>query len=825
MVTAEPGAIQTQDKERVHLAPVPAAEKSPEAPAKTYRFQVESEPGTASHLPSIVYQGPKIFSLAMRTWLKDAHPVPIPPEIAADPFPLQFDPLALDTFNTFMLSLPDIIPEQSKGLITRAFVLAHVLHDGVTRKTGEPYILHPLAVADILRELNMDTETLCAALLHDVVEDCNCSLDVLEQFFSPAIANLVHGVTKLQRIDSLSQFKEQEKSHRKAESLRRMFVAMVDDIRVVIVKLADRVHNMRTLSGQSPLKRKTIALETLEIFAPLANRLGIGQFKWELEDLSLRHLDRQAYDEISQAMAQKRRVREDSVQKTVTLIQNRLQESGIRAKVVGRPKHIYSIYKKMERKGVPVSEIYDIQGFRVVTRTVADCYAALGQIHGIWRPIPGEFDDYIASPKENMYQSLHTAVIGPGGHSMEVQIRTYEMDEVAELGVAAHWEYKEKGTKGKSPNQELNDKIALLRALIDWNQDDTDAEEYLHRIQTDVFQDRVYVFTPQGDVMDLPRGATPVDFAYHIHTELGERCRGAKVNGMIVQLNYQLQSGDQVTIIAAKRGGPSRDWLNPELGYISTQRARSKIMSYFRRQARESSVAHGRIVVDRELKRYSVRYGFDEVARMFNYGEVDDFLAAIGYSDISVHSLVQKILDRERQEKKEQELENLLSAEAKQPPLATSTSGVTILGQSGLYAQPAGCCKPLPGDKVMGYITRGKGVTMHKMDCPNLVSRQKNPDEAARIVPMQWDEEQSQNFYNVHIEVEAYDRAGLLRDITGVVADEKINMRRADARVDSREHIAKVQVELEIRDVRQLSRIMSQIERLPNIRNVYRKVS
>ena len=328
---------------------------------------------------------------------------------------------------------------------------------------------------------------------------------------------------------------------------------------------------------------------------------------------------------------------------------------------------------------------------------------------------------------------------------------------------------------------------------------------------------------PKGNVIDLPNGATPVDFAYHIHTELGERCRGAKVNGVIVQLNYQLQNGDQVTIISAKRGGPSRDWLNTEAGYINTQRARSKVMSYFRRQARDSSVAHGRIVVDRELKRYSVKYGFEEIAQMFNYSEVDDFLAALGYSDISVHSLVQKILDRERQEKKEQELENLLSAEKKPATSIRTTSGVTILGQSGLYAQPAGCCKPLPGDKVVGYITRGKGVTMHAVDCPNLAPRQNNPAEAARIVPMQWDEEQSQNFYNVQIEVEAYDRAGLLRDITSVVADEKINMRRADARVDDREHIAKVQVELEIRDVRQLSKVMSQIERLPNIRNVYRK--
>lgn len=792
-------------------------------PDRIHEFLVPAIPDAELPGRSILYRSRYRFSPAMCTWLTNARPVPIHASLPADPCTVHFSFRILAAFNAFMLSLSASLSEAEQGTITRAFVLAHVLHDGVKRKTGEPFVLHPLAVADILRDLDMDWETLCAALLHDVVEDAECSLEVIEKYLSPAVANLVNGVTKLQHIDTLTQMQETERSKRKAESLRKMLMAMVDDIRVVIVKLADRVHNMRTLDGQPPLKRKTIAHETLEIFAPLANRLGIGQFKWELEDLSFRHLDRQVYDEISASMAQKRRTREQWARNTRDLIEKELNRIGIRAGVTGRPKHIYSVYRKMERKGIPFSEVYDIQGFRVVTDTVADCYAALGVIHGLWRPIPGEFDDYIANPKENMYQSLHTAVIGPDGTSMEVQIRTEEMHRVAEWGVASHWHYKEGGHTGQPLNQELNTKIALLRSLMDWNQDETDAEEFVHRIQSDVFKDRVYVFTPQGDVVDLPSGATPVDFAYHIHTELGERCRGAKVNGLIVQLNYQLRNGDQVIVISAKRGGPSRDWLNAEAGYVRTQRARSKIMSYFRRQARESSIAHGRVVVDRELKRYSVRYGFDELAQMFHYDELDDFFAAVGYSDISVHQLAQKILDRERQEKKEQELESLIAAEA--PPSPRGVMGVDILGESGLFAQPAGCCTPLPGDRVLGYITRGKGVTVHKRNCPNLRARQKNPAERARIVKLQWNEKQSENFYNVQIEVIAYDRAGLMRDITGVVADAKINMRRADGHVNAKDHIARVQVELEIRDIPQLSRVMSQIERLPNVRNVYRKVS
>ncbi len=808
-------ALSVPRRSQPAAAPVTAGRSED---AGFYAFLVEADRGADSHGVGFLFLSESPLPTDLQDCLRAAGPFPVPGTARpADPFEVELNAVVLEPLLTFLQALRGIVSAEEKRLVVRAFVIAHLFHEGVTRKSGEPYILHPLAVASILLDLGMDAPALCAALLHDVVEDSECSLQLLKDSMGAEIMHLVDGVTKLQRIDNLGKIEDTQTSKRKAESLRKMFVAMVDDTRVVIVKLADRVHNMRTLDGLPPLKRKTVAHETLQIFAPLANRLGIGQFKWELEDLSLRHLDREVYDEISRAMAQKRRVREQWAIRTRDLIKTKLAEVPIEAEVTGRPKHIYSVYRKMERKGIPFNEIYDIQGFRIVTGSVSDCYASLGVIHGLWRPIPGEFDDYIANPKENMYQSLHTAVIGPDGTSMEVQIRTREMDEVAELGVAAHWHYKEQGSS-VVPN--LSDKVVLLRSLMDWQQDDVDAEEFMQSLQSDVFQDRVYVFTPQGDVIDLPGGATPIDFAYHIHSELGERCRGAKVNGAMVPLNRKLENGDQVAVIAAKRGGPSRDWLNQDAGYIRTQRARSKILSYFRRQGRESSSADGRLIVDRELKRHSVKYGFEELAAMCGYKDVDDFLVAVGYSDISVHSLAQKILERERRERAEEKQISLPGSVSAEPQ---QVSSVEIQGQTGLFTQLAGCCKPLPGDKVLGYITRGKGVTVHKDNCSNLKARQRDPEEALRIVEVQWGQDaDNQDRFDVTIEVQAYDRAGLLRDITAVVADEKLNLRSADAQVDEKDNVATVHVNLELEDARQFSRVMSQLDRLPNVKQVRR---
>lgn len=819
--------VDARPKDGLLLAPLRSSQTPPDTVLQETRqiqdsgfhtFLVEGDPKARKDDQGLLFLSESLLPFDLQSWLHAAWPVPLPSKNqGSDPCEIELTEVVLRPLLAFLRAVDGQVAPEERGLLMRAFVIAHLFHDGVSRKSGEPYILHPLAVASILFDLGMDTSALCAALLHDVVEDSECSLQTLEDNMGTAIMRLVDGVTKLQRIDILGKFDGTQSSKRKAESLRKMFVAMVDDTRVVIVKLADRVHNMRTLDGLQPLKRKAVAHETLQIFAPLANRLGIGQFKWELEDLSLRHLDREVYDEISSAMAQKRRVREQWAVRTRDLIKEKLDAIPIRSEVTGRPKHIYSVYRKMERKGIPFNEVYDIQGFRIVTDSVSDCYASLGVIHGLWRPIPGEFDDYIANPKENMYQSLHTAVIGPDGTSMEVQIRTTEMHEVAELGVAAHWHYKEQGS---STVQNPSDKVALLRSLMDWHQDDVDAEEFMQSLQSDVFQDRVYVFTPRGDVMDLPGGATPIDFAYQIHTELGERCRGAKVNGVMVPLNRKLENGDQVAVIAAKRGGPSRDWLNLDAGYIQTQRARSKIVSYFRRQGRESSVADGRLIVDRELKRHSVKYGFEELASMCNYKEVDEFLAAVGYSDLSVHSLAQKILERERQERAEEEL---LGPSGPSSSETQHISSVEILGQSGLFTQVAGCCKPLPGDEVLGYITRGKGVTVHRQDCPNLKARQNDPEEALRMVEVQWGKDAGkQDKFDVTIEVKAFDRAGLLRDITGVVADEKLNMRSVDAHVNQKDNVATVHVNLALEDARQFSRVMSQLDRLPDVRQVRR---
>ncbi len=819
-------ATRLQDSVAPDVLPVPlwskpATASAPAAQAEDagfHTFLVEADRKSGSRAPGFLFLSETPLPTDLQDCLRAAWPFPVPGTAPpADPFAVELNGIVLDPLLTFLQALDDPLSPPEKSLVIRAFVMAHLFHEGVTRKSGEPYILHPLAVASILLDLGMDTAALCAALLHDVVEDSECSLQLVEDSMGSEIMRLVDGVTKLQRIDHLGKMEGAQSSKRKAESLRKMFVAMVDDTRVVIVKLADRVHNMRTLDGLPPLKRKAVAHETLQIFAPLANRLGMGQFKWELEDLSLRHLDRAVYDEISGAMAQKRRVREQWAIRTRDLIKAKLAEVPIQAEVTGRPKHIYSVYRKMERKGIPFNEVYDIQGFRIVTGSVSDCYASLGIIHGLWRPIPGEFDDYIANPKENMYQSLHTAVIGPDGTSMEVQIRTQEMDEVAELGVAAHWHYKEQGS---SVVQNPSDKVALLRSLMDWHQDDVDAEEFMQSLQSDVFQDRVYVFTPQGDVIDLPGGATPIDFAYQIHSELGERCRGAKVNGTMVPLNRKLENGDQVTVIAAKQGGPSRDWLNQDAGYIRTQRARSKILSYFRRQGRESAMADGRLIVDRELKRHSVKYGFEELAAMCGSKDLDDFLVAVGYSDLSVHSLAQKILERERRERLG---EQQTSAPEPSSSVSQTVSSVEIQGQSGLFTQLAGCCKPLPGDATLGYITRGKGVTVHKQNCPNLKARQRDPKEAARIVEVQWGQDaRTQDCFDVTIEVQAYDRAGLLRDITAVVADEKLNLRSADAQVNEKDNVATVHVALELKDARQFSRVMSQLDRLPNVRQVRR---
>jgi GTP pyrophosphokinase len=707
-------------------------------------------------------------------------------------------------FESWLVSLENGRSEAERELLRRAFDLASQAHANQKRASGEPYIQHCLAVAQMLAELHLDTATLAAALMHDTLEDTSVTYEELEGEFGGEIAKLVDGVTKLGQIDQLSGMSERNiREDAKAESLRKMFLAMVDDVRVVLIKLADRLHNMRTLSSLPEYKRKRIARETLEIFAPLANRLGIWQMKWELEDLSLRHLEPETYKEIATLIDERRPDRERYITEVVSRVREELSKAGIKAEVSGRPKHIYSIYRKMKRKGVDFDQIYDVSGVRVLVESVRDCYTALGVIHSLWRPIPGEFDDYIATPKDNMYRSLHTAVVGPEGKPLEAQIRTYEMHYTAELGIAAHWRYKE----GQKQDPVFDNKIAWLRQLMEWRQEVTDAREFIDSLKTDVFQDRVYTFTPRGDIIDLPTGSTPIDFAYHIHTEVGHRCRGAKVDGKLVGLDYQLRNGDQVEILTAKRGGPSRDWLNPHLGYVKTSRARSKIRQWFKRQNRDENIVQGREVLERELKRLGLdETPFDQIAKKFNFDKVDDLMAAIGGGDINAHQIAGRALELVQPEE-----ETLEIPPVRVTPIAPTT-GIRVRGVGDLLTNLAHCCNPLPGDDIVGYITRGRGVTIHRQDCPNIL----RTNDRERLIEVDWGPEITET-YPVDVRVEAYDRQGLLRDIASVVADEAINLSAANVMTRKKDHMATMVVTLEIADIDQLSRVLARIERLPNV--------
>lgn len=691
----------------------------------------------------------------------------------------------------------------ARALIERAYAVARKAHAGKKRKSGEAYIQHPLSVACLLAEIGMDPDTVAAGLLHDVVEDSDVDLDSLRQEFGSHITNLVDGVTKLDQIEQeqSDRFKQESEALRDAqesESLRKMLLAMGRDVRVVVIKLADRLHNMRTLHALKPERRRSFARETLDIFAPLANRLGVWQWKGELEDLSLLHIDPTTYHEIESLIEERRPEREAGIRHHIDRLRERLADEGIEADITGRPKQIYSIYRKMQRKSVPFDQVYDVRGMRIITETVPDCYRILGAVHGLWRPIPGEFDDYIATPKDNLYQSLHTAVLGDDGKTLEVQIRTREMHHVAEYGIAAHWRYKEGGKRDEA----FESKIAWLRSLMEWRQEVTDATEFLDAMKTDVFQDRVYTFTPKGKLIDLPVGATPIDFAYHVHTEIGHHCRGARVNGKLVSLDYQLKSGDQVEVLASRRGGPSRDWLNPTLGYLATNRARSKIRHWFRRQDREKNIAQGREIVDRELKRLGLEHvGHEAVAKLFGYERLGDFQAAVGFGDINSQQIISKIAETRAREVKELPLAP--------PPPTQAVEGIQVQGTGGLLTRLAKCCHPLPGNEIVGYVTRGRGVTIHRRDCPNLLHRA----DAERLIEVNWGARPQTVPVTVYIT--AYDRTKLLSEISGIIGAEDINI--AAVRQGVRDNISTFYITLEINNIAQLSRVLTKIERLPNV--------
>lgn len=715
----------------------------------------------------------------------------------------------------WLQALGDNYPASEVEVIELACEAARQAHQGQKRVSGEPYFYHSLAVASILAELRLDYETIAAAILHDVVEDTDLTLDDVRKKFGATIANLVDGVTKMDLIQGMrttGQLKPREHAH--AENLRKMLLAMAADVRVVLIKLADRLHNMRTLGYLPEYKQQRIAKETMEILAPLANRLGIWQIKWELEDLSFRYMKPEAYKQIANSLKERRINREVYIDSFVEELQSALHKEGIDAKVKGRVKHIYGIWKKMRRKNQDFHEIYDVRAVRVLVKTIPDCYAALGTVHTLWQYLPGEFDDYIATPKENNYRSIHTAVIGPDGLTVEIQIRTRDMHHESEYGVAAHWRYKENA----KADEGFDSKIAWLRQLLDWKDEVAEASEFVDQFKSEVFADRVYVFTPLGSVIDLPRGATPLDFAYQIHTEVGNRCRGAKVNGHIVPLTYKLKTGDKVEALTVKKGGPSRDWLNPHLGYIRTSKARSHIQHWFRLQNYDHNVTDGRSMLERELKRMGYSdVSFEKIAHKLKQKHADDMMAAIGRGDIKPSRAI-----RAASELTESRTEEKLTAPIIRGKGKTSQPiGIRVQGVGNLLSRYAGCCKPVPGDPITGFITRGRGITIHRQDCHNILNT--IADSPERLVEVDWGGNKA-GTYCVDIEIVAFDRHGLLRDITTQFANEAINVVAVKTETNKDSNIAYMIITAEVPDIDTLSMVLARINQIPNVTEVRRKL-
>jgi len=690
-------------------------------------------------------------------------------------------------------------------MVRKAYERAATAHHGQRRLSGEDYVNHPLEVAAILADLELDAETIAAALLHDTVEDTNLTAEEVKREFGPEVARLVDGVTKLGRI-SLRTDQQQQ-----AENIRKMMVAMAEDLRVVLIKLADRLHNMRTLEPLAEPKRRKISRETLDIYAPLAHRLGIGQIKWELEDLAFRNLEPEAYQDVIGRIARKRADRESLVSDLREILGRELEKVGIQAEITGRPKHIYSVWQKMTREGKDFSEIYDLSAIRVLVDSVRDCYGVLGVVHSLWKPMPGRFKDYVAMPKSNGYQSLHTTVITHTGEPIEIQIRTQEMHRVAEFGVAAHWTYKE-GGKDASFDQ----KLSWLRSLLEWQNEVGDAESFLNTVKVDLFEDEVYVFTPRGDVINLPADSTPVDFAYRIHTEVGHHCIGAKVNGRMVPLDYALQNGEIVEILTSKGPhGPSRDWLN----FVKSASAKERIRKWFKSQRREENVAKGRDLLDKELHRMHRVSLADlpepkllEIASLQKFASVDDFLAAIGYGDLSPHAVVMRMaLSLDTPGADLRTIPNI--------PQIQPSPRVLVRGEKGILTTIATCCQPVPGDAIVGYTTRGKGVTVHRADCINAV----NAQDASRVVPVDW-ESDATHLYPVAIKIEAFDRQGLMRDIATVVAENRVNMSALQVHVYD-DKTAVVSATVEIDSLAQLSRLMEKLEGVKDVHTVAREAS
>ncbi|NLY88261.1 MAG: bifunctional (p)ppGpp synthetase/guanosine-3',5'-bis(diphosphate) 3'-pyrophosphohydrolase [Firmicutes bacterium] len=690
--------------------------------------------------------------------------------------------------------------KNSRRYMQEVYEFAKAAHAGQTRDSGEAYINHPLGVAAILVDMGLDRTSIAAALLHDVVEDTSIKLEEIQERFGPEVATLVDGVTKLSRISFQSQQEQQ------VENLRKMFLAMAKDIRVILIKLADRMHNMRTLKYLPVEKQKKIARETLEIYAPLTHRLGMYKFKWELEDLALRFLEPQKYYELVQKVAKKRQEREGYIEKVRKELEQQLASLGIRAEVQGRPKHFYSIYHKMTKQDKPFEEIYDLMALRVLVESIPDCYEALGVVHNLWKPMPGGFKDYIAMPKSNMYQSLHTRVVGDNGEPLEIQSRTGEMHMVAEYGIAAHWRDKQGGTNDET----LIEKIAWLRQLLEWQQESKDADEYLENLRFDLFEDEVFVFTPKGDVKNLPAGATPVDFAYHIHTHIGQQCVGAKVNGRLVPLSYKLQNGDIVQILTSKQaGGPSSDWLK----FVVTSKAKSKIRQWLREQRRDEYIQQARDNLEKEIKKrgldpqeYLKAEVLKDAAERLGFTEADDLLVAVGDGKITAAMVVGKILGDKDPGKQAK-----LPAPGRKR--SRSTGGVIVKGVEGLLIRFSRCCNPVPGDEIIGYITRGKGVAVHRINCSNM------PEDTERLIAVEW-AKTGTGIYPFEVKIEATDRLNLLAEIMNMIAARNFNV--SAAKVTTRKGMAFIDLTLDITHLNDVKDLLAHIKQVKGVQRIHR---
>lgn len=706
-------------------------------------------------------------------------------------------------------------------MVDKAYNLAFEAHKEQKRDSGEPYIIHPIEVATILAELGMDTSTIVAGLLHDVIEDTEYTYDDIKNLFGEEVANLVSGVTKITKMEYKSKEEQQ------ADNFRKMLLAMADDIRVIIIKLADRLHNMRTLKYRKKEKQKKTAMETLDIYAPLAHRLGISKIKWELEDLSFRYLHEEEYYDLVKQVAEKRTEREIYIKKIIEDMYNKLEEAGIDSDIDGRPKHFFSIYKKMATKNKSIEQIFDLTAIRVLVNTVKDCYEVLGIVHTIYKPIPGRFKDYIAMPKPNMYQSLHTTVIGPQGKTFEIQIRTFEMHRTAEYGIAAHWKYKEGDNNGETKEKNFESKLVWLRDMLEFQKETADAQEFIEGFKIDLFTDEIFLFTPKGVVIDLPNGATPIDFAYRIHTDIGNKCVGAKVNGKIVPLDYKLKTGEIVEVLTSNNAkGPNMDWLN----IAKSNQAKSKIRSWFKKAKKEENISKGKELFEKELKKQGVHFAdiakgetYEKFVKRNNINGMDDLYALIGLGAISASSFIWKLKD-ENQSKDEKVIEentnkiiedNISKAQRNK---IDQTVGITVKGVDNLMIRFAKCCNPVPGDDIMGYITKGRGISVHRADCGNL----KNliMEDGDKVVDVSWGTSNGRA-YIAEIQVKAEDRSGLLTDIMGIISELNLQLNALNAK-SAKGSMAYVNIKVKIDTVELLKDLMKKIRHLKGIIDVYR---